>query len=358
MKRILALCLVFMLSLSLVTPAAAGTEGPVTGRFGTSAVPTVNSIAVYTDAALTSPATSLTPQQTYWVKVSVTDNDGIGNLSKIYTHLWWDSDTTSGSAWSGYGAGNTPELDMGYTFINTAGTWSDAYTSGTTWAFALVSAPTVAQSSDTNITTFDFVYSVKIGKAARETTGVDRWQLPAIAEDAQAQTAQNAVLQGSLYGLWMNWYGEVIVPSSYTVDWGIVPSGMNFNSASAVEQITLAAGGVKYIANGEWLWQYKAAPTWTNGGSQTFTLSASPTTVNTFSLKVWPSGVLGDPITLGLVLPAGDTFVDGTAGGWTGQPRTAEIGNPTEPSLYLKLSPTVTNGGYFTGAITFGIRNY
>ena len=125
MKRILALCLVFMLSLSLVTPAAAGTEGPVTGRFGTSAVPTVNSIAVYTDAALTSPATSLTPQQTYWIKVSVTDNDGIGNLSYLYTHLWYDSDGGA-PVWAGRGAGNLPASSMGYTFMNTAGTWSRA----------------------------------------------------------------------------------------------------------------------------------------------------------------------------------------------------------------------------------------
>ena len=349
MKRILALCLVFMLSLSLVTPAAAGTEGPVTGRFGTSAVPTVNSIAVYTDAALTSPATSLTPQQTYWVKVSVTDNDGIGNLSYLYTHLWYDSDGGA-PVWAGRGAGNLPASSMGYTFINTAGTWSEGYAGGTTWEFTLVSAPTAAQSADINVTTFDFVYSVKIGKIAAETvTSPEKWQVMAYAYDAQAQTAELGYQSGGVYGLPMNWYGEVIVPTSYTVDWGIVPAGMNFNSVSAVESIT---GGVTYIANGIWVGQFKAATSWTNGGSQTFTLSAAPTTVNTFALKGFP-GSLSDPVNAGTMFDAAGGYVLET----TGVSGTPEAGWNLPQYLYLKISPTVTNGGYFTGAITYGIRN-
>jgi hypothetical protein len=83
MKRLFALSLVLLLTLTLVSPAFAQDEGPLTGSFSTAAAPSINSLQIFTDAALTTPATSLTPMQYYWIKASITDNDGIGNLSNV-----------------------------------------------------------------------------------------------------------------------------------------------------------------------------------------------------------------------------------------------------------------------------------
>ncbi len=83
-RTILILGLVLVLLATLSVPALAATEGSVTGQFGVSAVPNVESVSL--------TPTSMTPQTEYTVTTVVSDADNISNLGTVVLKLWYDAD--------------------------------------------------------------------------------------------------------------------------------------------------------------------------------------------------------------------------------------------------------------------------
>lgn len=355
MKKTITILLTLLMIAAISAPVFADTEGPVTGSFQTTVPPSINSIGVYTDASMTIVATSLTPLQTYYVKVSVTDNDKISDISLMKLKLFYTEGSSLPAQTGSFAdvtSGTEQYTDL-YTWDIDGGDTADA--SAGTWDISLPE-PTTEEKATTS---HDFKYTVKIGPVAKETGTSDKWQIAAEAIDSSNYTSYKAYTAGSsVYGLAMNWYGAITVPST-TVAWTNVKTGMGFEDAASAKEIFPSGSPIKYVSNGNWSGGVKVKTenqAWSTTGGKTVTLKTNHNNAtNTFSLrasqmKSMPGSVVDETTQI----PEGGTTADLLQSGTMSE----EAGwSYTYNALYLSLSSSITYPGTYSGVIHYQIAN-
>ncbi len=289
--------------------------------------PTVNSVSLWD----TTPAevTTMTPQVEYNVKVNITDNDTLNDLSTVKVTLYYDSDGNY-SAGEVPTSGNTQTCAI-LTWTNGSG-WSIDPSAGTTWV--LVSGSCVAPTLTDTTGTFEFHF--KPGKVATETTGSARWHIYAKATDSTARTGDNYRA-----GLNMNWYGEITGVSA-SVNFGTVALG-----STDVISGTVSA---TYISNGAYDEQVKSSATWvgqTSGAVLTLNTSGSPG-AGEIALKADDDSTLEGAAQ---VLSASYVTMDDTG------TQTSESGDTVPNHLWLALGSSGIPAEEYQGTIYYRIAD-
>ncbi|MTI95548.1 MAG: hypothetical protein FH749_08675 [Firmicutes bacterium] len=350
---------VFALVLVLIVPTVVFAQGSdnVTGKFGVAHAPEVTGIEVYTNEACTEVATSLTPQQEYFIKIDVSDEDGIDTVLNLEVRLWYDVDgAITDTIMSD--SSQIPYPDKGFVFLcySQTGAIFIPFNKGS-WD---VGEAIIEQHTDT---TASYTIPVTIGKLAMETTtDDDAWMIGVYAKD-ELHTPDDP-FQGEAYyekngtaGLPMNWYGEIVVEENTAVDWGNIPGGTKYSDDEARQELNQ---GISYLSNGTYGEQAKAAKEWDLivGEGQASRVAMDPTVANNFSLKV---GKTQDHSAAETLDSSEDAFVSIQTGneravfvGTTAEGE--EVANPADYNLFIELATEFTVGTY-SGSITFGIFN-
>ncbi|MCX8126447.1 MAG: hypothetical protein N3E40_04860, partial [Dehalococcoidia bacterium] len=219
--------------------------------------PVVNSINLY---ATGSGSTSMTPQASgYHVDVNVTDQNKLSDLNTIKVTIFYDADGSVNWPGDVPTSANT-QTTVILTWANGSG-FSINAGSPTTWTIGTCSAPSL--SGKTGTFQFDFT----VGKVAKETTGSAKWFIYAIATDKSSATGDNHYPSSG--GITMNWYGELTLSSSGTIDWSSVEPGTDFGDTTKQTGI-----GATYIANGDYDEKVSSTAYWYDSSAST-TLSSS-----------------------------------------------------------------------------------
>jgi hypothetical protein len=227
----------------------------------------VTAVSLWTTEGTPIETDSLVPQLEFNMKIPVTDNNSLNDLSTIQATIYYDVDgiynvsevPTSGSAqtcailtWTR--STNTLIIDAG-----TGSSWSAINSSSI--------FPTLSNTSGT------FEFHFKPGKVAITTTGSARWQIYVKVIDSGTNTGI-----GTKTNLTMAWYGEVVINTA-GVNWGTVNIGSDFleNKQSNIS--------VTYTSNGDFKKQIKASNIWGAPPTQV-TLNESGIPIESeFSLK-------------------------------------------------------------------------
>jgi len=221
------------------------------------------------------------------------------------------------------------------------GSFGSLYPLTTTWVRLTCKEP-----ADMDVTEGTFWFNFTIGKVAKKTTDSAIWQIAATANstDYGMGFGYDDKDTGYPVGVKMLFYSEVsIAPPSPTVDWGLVPPGLDFGEGTASEQ-SLGAD-VTYIANGDYD-EKVSSDDWA-GGTYTATLDETGACddAQEFALKAAVDGTLpGD----GLVTKTpGTTIASGTITEESGKVESAN-------TLWLKLASSFTTAEY-SGTITYSV---
>ncbi len=335
MRKITSLILTLAMLLVGLLPSAvasASDTGTSLGSFTISnSAPVVSALEVYTDSGTTNTTTTLTPQVTYYAKVTVSDANTLDDITHITLKIFYDStgsdpDESTRTTANTTGSANITWTKSGNTTVMTAG-------AGTTWSVndTATVTPTMTASSG------DWVFAFKVGKVATESVGAANWDLHARAFDS--------LTSGGFYKLdkQVMWYGQIAV-STPTVDFGSLDPGTGFTDGVNVYNTVNAT----WIANGDFDEKVKSSAQW-NGGSNNATLSANATLTKEFALAAWNSDTFASKVvvdTTGVNIypsPHAQTMVD------TGETNLAN-------TLWLKLNAVFPIDTY-SGTITYTIAN-
>lgn len=367
MKTHLLILVSLLIIFSTVSPAHAGEDGPVVSSFSLNVPPAVTGVTIYEDEALTIVPVSLTPTQTYWIKVSATDNDGLHDLESVKAVLAvgsFEADLEELHR-TGFSAKSYSEQ----TWLAETNSITNAW-EGSTWSGGVSSAhplPTAAQlAANSSSYSYEFVFRVTIGKVAQETSSVyERWHIAALATDSAGNHGLANFSKDGVFGLPMNWYGEIQVPADSYIDWGEVQAGMQFTDTRAEAQalLNITEGTIKtpitYYCNGGYKTGVKSPAswlTWENANNSRLTLrNTHANASDTFSVKAAGTRV-DNPYTSPYAFSLPE---DGTSALIATTPlSTDDTGLVTvSPLLYLSLSSTITDPGTYTGVINLVIAN-
>lgn len=363
LKKSTAILLALLMLAAIFSPAVFANPGEITSKFGTTTAPEVTELSVHDLPGEEDPlgsgaaATGFTPQQEYDIKVTVTDADTIDELSTLVVKLWHDESGSNHDVADFNGV--TESASDGAVITWTRSGTTVALTPGeTTWSLVDSTLPTVFEG-----TSFTFVFRVKIGKVATETTGDAKWQVAAKAIDQGSLTGYLAHSVESTYGLPMAWYGETLVPENHEVNWGSVSAGINFDADNAKQRVFSGeeSSVITFIANGNYGEQVKAATEWTKttsgDGPASVTRNDDAGSADTFALAVGINDTYTAETakTLPDSVDFGDTPTRGTG------VQTAETGqNQSDYYMFIKLNQSFADGNpsAYSGAITFGIFNH
>jgi hypothetical protein len=331
-KTTLCAIIALVLLLSIAVPSVLAQEGPVSGSFTTdNTIPSVTAVEVYTTDVLDVVAPSMTPQGTYYVKVTATDDNTVDDIDWVEAHLFFDL---------GNGEIATPDAGDAQNcailrWDKLGSVWSVDQGAGTTWAVVPGSSSIPA---DMTASSGDWVFAVTIGKVATESVAGDDW-------DVYARIYDGSV-SAELYtrGKQMLWYGEIWTDATFTADFGIVTPGTGFadgtNDVTGIEVI--------YTSNGEYDQQAKSDATWTG---VTYNATFDDTGVcddgQEFSLQAYDA----DTFDSALQLDTTGVSIDATG------TQTDEAGNTVDTNtVWLKVA-SVFAGDTYTGNITFIIAD-
>ncbi len=333
-KRILVSVVVGLVLLLGPAPMAYAAENDVTGSFtAANVVPDVTVLEIYSDAGLTTVATSITPQVMYYVKVIVGDPNTIDDIDEIEVQLFYDATPSDPVA---PGVANTQTAAIFLWDKDGAGEaeWTVSSGSPTSWDItdgSCVKPSVMTASSD------DWVFAITSGKVATESPGTDNWDMYAKASD----DALNDTIYNRDKG--MMWYGEI--STSATAAFGSVTPGTGF----ADDTNEVGSISVTYTSNGDYDQQVKSAASWSSGNSLTATYDAGGTCSNVqeFSLKADIDVTLDGAVqvlTTGVSIDATGTI-------------TGETGNTVSTNtLWLKVAATFGVETY-SGSITYIIAD-
>ena len=169
---------------------------------------------------------SLTPNLSYDISVTVTDDDGVlnpeGGLDELIVKLWYDE---AGNAilsekmniFSFEDKSNFDNKDAlnpsNYVKIR----WVRGGTAilrggGRDWSLNLKKCVLPSQ-ENLRDTEFEFVFNITVGRKARHSSGKSKWQIVAKATDVDSHVDYRAYKQGAMIGVKMDFYCEVIVDS-------------------------------------------------------------------------------------------------------------------------------------------------
>ncbi len=391
-KQTLSLCLVLalVLALTLAPPLARAEQtGEVTGIFNVATAPEITNISVKPHGE-EDEATSLTPLQKYDITVEVSSSNTINDLSMLKVALWYDENGND------YGEDKFDEVSANLTFHDeewgTAIAGSDQQKHGTIfwdrdnimgcpWERDDPNKPyfndtematrwviedyNVPEEGDFDSDTFSFTFTVWVSRVALKTYDEAKWQVVARVvsqSELDHYLVYNSTGEPANYGLSMNWYGEVIVPSNHIVDWGILPVGINFDDEVARQRIFFEGKNMTVYANGYYGRQVKADTEWfkESGGDLSSVLrTENADAENTFALRIRASA--GGDIDYDE-----DTAKDLPISG-EGEEDFIDLLREVEPTkqqgsivsndyMYIKLNETFPSATY-SGNITFGIFN-
>ena len=198
---------------------------------------------------------ALTPNLTYDIKFSVSDEDGIlnpdGGLNEIVVKLWYDENGNDILSERldvlAFGErrifDNKSVLDpSNYVEIRWVRGGSARLRGGRNdWKLNLEKSvlPTQENINDTN---FEFVFSLTIGKQAREASRKARWQIVAMVNDVDGHEDYRAYKYQAMIGVKMNYYCEVVVDSR-------MHHFSEFADELKISDVKRHVGGVDYLAN-------------------------------------------------------------------------------------------------------------
>jgi hypothetical protein len=302
------------------------------------AAPTVN-IEIYTDFGCSNPAFSMTPQTTYYAKVSVTSNNNLSYLQTVQVTLFYNN----GSQPDAPTSGNTQSCAILTCTVGTPPTWTIEPNNNlpypptnTTWAIeSSCVQPALNQLSG------DWIFAFKPGKVATESITPAHW-------DAQGKATNKSSQTGELYirNKAMNWYGEITINPPLLVDWGEVPLGLKFEDAPNFKTVS-----IKYIANGDYYEDIESSATW-SGDGQTVGLDVTginnPAPPGMFALKADNTAVYGDA----LVVSTEPKHIN-ASGRLTGEAGVTVDAN----SLWLSIGETDIAPVTYSGAIYYQISD-
>ena len=338
MKRMfISIVVLFTLLLALM-PAAevfAAESGTTSGSFTVGNVmPTVEAIELYADAGLTTVASTIIPQVTYYLKVTVASPNSLHDIQLVTAKIFvLPGGNAINEALITAGAPQTAAILAKVS--GPMGQWTIDAGDPTSWTLetALCTMP-----ADLNASSGYGVFAFKAGKVATESIGADEWGFFGRVTGSAGKTS-------GLYSTHkrMMWYGETTV-NTLNVIWGAVDPGSGFSDGTnEVDNIS-----VKYIANGDYQELVKSTATWA-GSSNIATLDSFGVCVNAreFSLKSWYS----------------DTYLSAQLVNTTGvsmhnEGQTGEAGDLEATNvLWLKLASTFPVDLY-NGTITYIIANH
>ncbi len=343
-----------LLALMVVTLPVLADDGDVTGTFGTSGTPEITSILIH-DTGTTDEPGSLTPLETYDIKVTVSEADGLGNLDSLDVKLFAD---TAGLGLDQYTEANfdnaAPDQQSAAMIHWDRETNSNTmyFDGSTSWVLGTATLPAPADiDGEDDPTSFTFVFPLTIGKAAFETNeDYYEWYLGAKVTDG-ASISTYDYFNGTTAYKTMNWYGEIAVPQDITVDWGNLPESTPFWYADALERLNNI---VIYNANGLFAMTAKTDTTWTGSpdGSVTLTETVFPTELDEFYIRTAYDGDFNADHARALDADGQPVEISPTMN------PTQEGGYAvTEHTLWMSTSDNMTGGRVYTGTIYYGIAN-
>lgn len=369
MKKILSILITFIMLISIASPAQASDDGPVSGSFKLNTIPQITDLKVYTDSSLSTVATSLRPQQSYWIKLSLSVTDTLADLGSVRIWLAYGPDGIPNLNTIATGANNPSNLELF--------SWFKAFPdeiangmAGTTWKVEEDPAhpfPSNAQLAEgTTVTAYDFVFKVTIGKLAMETadTATNKWHILTVVGDGSSSNANYAIYNnGGVYGLPMDWYGEITITPGTKIEWGDVRTGMSFTDSLSMAQPKSGGTvtGISFASNGDYSEGVKVVSdslNWTTSDSHPVRLKNDHNnTADTFSLLA-TRGTVTNILTEGKsLLENSNTQVMNNTGTITMSGNNEGYQWVTTYKLYLSLSQYITYPGTYTGAINFVILN-
>jgi len=331
-KRIVSIFLA--VALLIPTTVFAGDEGTSSGSFTLSNIgPEVTAVALWDTAVTPAAATAMDPQVEFNVKVTVTDNNTLDDLSTITVTIFYD-------AGGAYLVGDVPvaghtQTAAILTWTNLAiDTWEiDANSGAGTWS--IVSANCALPADLTAVSSGTFEFHFIPGKVATETITPDKWHIYAEADDGTIDT--HALAQE---GRTMDWYGEITAVSA-NVGFGTVALGSAETPSTAVS--------ATYIANGAYDEQVKASSPWTGGTTPvtalTLNITGNPGEAQ-FSLDADDDATIIGAVQ---VLSASYTPIDITG------TITEEAGDTVSNNLWLSLGSSGIPDQLYTGTIYYKI---
>jgi len=230
-------------------------------------IPTVTELEIYEDPGCTTIADSMTPQFTYYARLSVTLSNNLEHLQTVQVTLFYNE--TGADDMTAPTSGNTQTCAILTCGVGSTPTWTISSGAPTSWTIETGGC----FQPPLNTTSGAWIFAFKPGKVATENIGVADW-------DAQGKAIRNPTQTGERYvrNKDMNWYGEITV-NTPSVDWGEVPLGLKFEDTPNPEAVS-----IKYIANGNYYEDIRSED-WV-GGSETVTLSTGdpPTNPGEFAL--------------------------------------------------------------------------
>lgn len=390
-KQVISFGLVLALVLALTAApplARAEQTGEVTGIFNVATAPEITSISVKPYGG-SEEATSLTPMQKYDITVEVSSSNTINDLSMLKVALWYDEDGND------YGEAKFDEVSANLTFHEEgkmiSGADQQKYSTifwdrdnvlecpwdrddpnkpyfndrEMTFRWVLEGYSVPEQESDFENETFSFEFTVRISRVALKTYEDAKWQVAAKVFNQSELEDYLVYSAGSpdIYGLTMNWYGQVSVPSDHIVDWGKLQAGIDFDDEAARQRVFDQPKNMTVYANGYYGRQVKADTEWHNiddGEPSSVMRTENAEDENTFALRIRPSVGHGgqeykaeDAISLPLSVEDEEKFVTLLEN----LEATERLGIPvSDDHMYIKLNETFPSATY-SGNITFGIFN-
>jgi hypothetical protein len=324
-KRLIAVVfsLVLMLSFSLVPVSAVDVDGSFS--VGDAATVTV-----------TFDTGSMTPQVEQTVTVGVDAGSGrtLAELTEVKFKIWYDVD--AGTPTIGEFNAVTEAAATAATITWVPSTFTLTEEGGSTWDIGTGTTPTLSNQ------TGDFLFVIKPGKVATETTTTPKWQLGATATSGE----------GTGFGYDasppdMDWFGELSIGGSPTLAWGSVPAGLAFGDGTSSQQ---ALGEtITIISNGAYNLTALSSATWTSAGAgpdATLDATGATSSAEQFALKTDEGAVHASAT---LLASTATTIESGTI--------TAEAGATfTSINVWLKLANSFEVDTY-SGTVSFLVAN-
>jgi|GEM_PF-5710196 len=215
------------------TEPAAIDEGTALGR----PRPEIQSVEIYIDPGCTQPATSLTPQVTYYARVDIEMKMGnqLSHLREVRVTIFYDSAGTNPPPPP---TGNTQTCGILLCNIDRPPLWGIDAGNPTSWQIL----PAESRQPDLRRKSGSWIFAFKPGKVATESVPPANWDVC-----AKATTKLGMWDELCIRNKMMNWYGELSF-STTLLDWGEVQPGLKFEDTPPNPQSLTAV----YIANGDY----------------------------------------------------------------------------------------------------------
>jgi hypothetical protein len=325
--KILWLIAVAVALLAALIPAASQATD-VGGKFKVNGKPKVTAVVL--------TPTTITPGTEYTVTVTVSNPEGVAELTSLVLKLWYDANGGNPSEGEFTAASADTQLCAIVTWTE-GGTFVLTPTGGgVTWAIGTCEEPATLPD--------DFVFYITPGKVATATDVADKWQVAAKVTDDAGKTGFAYDAQGTA----MNFYGAASLPETPTVvDFGTVTSGTGFGD----DVNEFAVDTVTYIANGDYNEKISTGATWDDGTNDT-TLDPLGVCDSADEFALSADDVAAYDADDVVLVTTGGTTINAQNG------PTAEAGNAqADYNLWLKVSEdyTVTTDPY-EGTITYAIE--